>query len=77
MYTVTISEQGGVQSIQFPPGIRLNTPLASIRQEGDRVVIEPVKSSKWPEGFFEAFQSGDVDIERPPQGQLPPIKDLQ
>lgn len=66
MNTVTISEQGGVQSIQFPPGIRLNTPLASIRQEGDRVVIEPVKSSKWPEGFFESIRIDDPSFCRLP-----------
>ena len=76
MDTVRISEQGGIQSVQFPPGIRLNSPLVTIRQHGDRVVIESVKSSNWPEGFFESIRIDDPTFCRPPQGDLPPIKEL-
>ena len=76
MDTVTVTEQGGLQSVQLPKGIRLATPVVTVRQEGDRVVLEPVKTHQWPRGFFESIRIADPEFGRPPQGETPAAKEL-
>ena len=47
-----------------------------MRQEGEAVILEPVRAAAWPEGFFEEIHISDPAFERPAQGQLPSIKGL-
>lgn len=64
----------GFQAVRLPKSFRFKGTEVSIRREGDAVILEPVKKpkSKWPKGFFESFQISGSDIQRPPQGEMPP-----
>ncbi|MBI4863340.1 MAG: AbrB/MazE/SpoVT family DNA-binding domain-containing protein [Candidatus Riflebacteria bacterium] len=62
---------GRSQSVRLPKAFRFEGTEVSIRKEGEAVVLEPVKSRSWPEGFFESIRIRDGKFERPPQGGLP------
>jgi virulence-associated protein VagC len=70
--TVRIVETSQGQTVRLPDEYRFATPTISIRREGDAVILEPIKSSNWPEGFFEAIRIDDPAFARPPQGATPP-----
>jgi len=38
---------------RLPKSVRLPATLF-VRQDGDAVVLEPVKPNAWPEGFFDS-----------------------
>lgn len=76
MVTATVTNEGEHQTVHLPKGIHLPTETVSVRQEGDAVVLEPIKTGKWSPGFFEAIRIDDPSFARPPQGELPPIRDL-
>ena len=75
METATVIVEGDRQTVRLPKSIHL-PPTVFVRQEGDAVVLEPVRPKAWPEGFFDAIHISDPAFERPEQGQLPPMKDL-
>ena len=76
MQYAEVIEQNGHQSVQLPVGIRMESQTVSVRREGDAVILEPVRSSVWPAGFFDAIRIDDPDFDRPPQGETPPAPDL-
>jgi hypothetical protein len=57
----------------LPKSIHLPTSVL-VRQDGDAVVLEPVKPKTWPERFFDSIHIIDPNFERPQQGELPPVK---
>jgi virulence-associated protein VagC len=65
------TDQG--QLVRLPEEFRLPGPRVSIRKEGSSVVLEPLKETSWPPGFFEAIQIDDSAFQRPDQGALPPV----
>jgi virulence-associated protein VagC len=51
---------------------QFDTPTVSIRRQGDAVILEPVKSTQWPDHFFESIRIDDPGFVRPDQGSMPP-----
>lgn len=69
------TDQG--QIVRLPDEFRLPGPRVSIRRDGNAVVLEPIKTSDWPPGFFEAIRINDPAFERPDQGELPPVAGIE
>jgi len=65
MQLAEVISTNGQQSVKLPAGIRLESETVSVRREGDAVILEPVRPSAWPEGFFEAIRIDDPAFERP------------
>jgi antitoxin VapB len=76
METATVTLEGERQTVRLPKGFRFSTTTVSVRHDGDAIVLEPVKSTSWPENFFDLIHITDPAFVRPEQGQLPPAKNL-
>ena len=50
--------------------------IARISRWGDGILLEPVKASEWPKGFFTKIKITDSAFERQPQGAMPPAPDF-
>ncbi len=74
MKTATVSHEGECQTVRLPKGFHLSTATVSVRQDGEAIVLEPLKAEAWPEGFFDSLHITDPAFARPDQGQLPPVK---
>ena len=74
--TTTVFLNGRSQAVRIPKELRFDAKEVSIRKLGDGVVLEPIKSSEWPEGFFEDILITDKQFHRGAQGSLPPTPDL-
>ena len=59
MTTVEVVETGNGQAIRLPEEFRFETPTVSIRREGEAVILEPAKATRWPQGFFEDIRIDD------------------
>jgi hypothetical protein len=53
------------------PTADLSHLLAILQSDGEAVIVEPVKPSHWPEGFFDAIRIDDPAFVRPDQGPTP------
>lgn len=73
MDTAKVTHDGDHQTIHLPSGIRLPVGVVSVRQQGESVILEPVRASTWPEGFFDDIHIADPAFERPEQGTLPNV----
>jgi virulence-associated protein VagC len=76
METATVINDGDRQTVRLPIGYRLSTPTVHVRQQGDAIVLEPMKPQAWPPGFFDEIHISDPAFERPDQGALPAVKEL-
>jgi len=76
MSTAQIVDIGGVQAVKLPKEFHFDADTVLIRRDGEAVILEPTKSSTWPEGFFEAIHIDDPKLVRPDQGRTPPILPL-
>ena len=76
METARVIYEGECQTVSLPKGYHLPTPIVRVRHEGDSVVLEPLKSEAWAEGFFDSINIGDSSFVRPDQGHVPLIKPL-
>jgi len=76
METAIVTSEGDTQTVRLPKGFHLPTPEVSIRHDGEAIVLEPLKPRNWPPGFFEAIRIDDPAFVRPPQGEVPPVKEL-
>jgi virulence-associated protein VagC len=76
MKTAAVSHEGECQTVRLPKGFHLSTPTVRVRQDGEAIVLEPLKSEAWPEGFFDSIHITDPAFARPDQGQLPAVKSL-
>jgi virulence-associated protein VagC len=75
METATVTVEGDRQTVRLPKSVRLPSTVF-VRQDGDAVVLEPVRPTTWPDGFFNSIHINDPAFERPSQGQLPAVKNL-
>jgi len=71
-----IFTNGRSQAVRIPRAFRLKDKVVSIRGEGEALILEPVKPSSWPEGFFEAIAIDDAAFKRPEQGEMPEVRAL-
>ena len=76
MSTTEILDVDGNQMVKLPAEFRFQTARVSIRREGEAVILEPVKPTSWPAGFFDAIHIDDPKFVRPDQGQVPPAPTL-
>ena len=72
MKTTDVISIGGRQAVRLPDEFRFTEATVSIRKEGEAVILEPVKSNAWPDGFFKNVHVDDPAFARPPQGKTPP-----
>ncbi len=61
------------QTVRLPEEFRFHTHQVSIRREGQALILEPIKPTTWPEGFFESIRIDDPTFVRPDQGDMPPV----
>jgi antitoxin VapB len=76
METATVIHEGECQTVRLPKGFRFSTTTVGIRHDGDAIVLEPLKSNAWPEGFFDSVHITDPAFVRPEQGEMPVVKPL-
>jgi virulence-associated protein VagC len=76
MQYAEVIEQDGHQSVELPAGFRLESKTVCIRRDGDAVILEPVRPSQWPEGFFNSIRIDDPAFARPAQGKMPPAPEV-
>lgn len=74
--TTTLFFNGRSQAVRIPKELRFEVAEVSIRRLGDGVLLEPVKETVWPEGYFEDILIEDDAFARPKQGALPPLADF-
>jgi virulence-associated protein VagC len=76
MKTATVIGEGECQIVRLPKGFHIPTSTVGVRHEGETIVLEPLKSKVWPDGFFDAVHITDPAFVRPEQGKLPAVKCL-
>ena len=64
MTTAEIRETAEGQTVVLPKEFRLEGPLVGIRRQGNALLLEPVKPTQWPAGFFESIRIDDPAFER-------------
>lgn len=72
----TLFLNGSSQAVRIPKELRFEGREVSIRRLGDGVILEPIKSPTWPEGYFDSIRIDDPGFVRPDQQTLPPIVDF-
>ena len=72
MQTVEVVETTEGQVVRLPDAFRFETGTISIRRDGEAVILEPVKPTTWPKGFFDEIRIDDPSFIRPDQGTMPP-----
>ena len=50
-----IFKNGRSQAVRLPKEFRFEGTEVRIRKQGEKVILEPVKKSKWPDGFWDIF----------------------
>lgn len=74
--TAKLFKNGSSQAVRLPRAFRLPGKEASIRREGDKIILEPLVSTRWPRNFLRSIRIEDKSFSRPSQGDLPPPVDL-
>ena len=74
--TAQVISLGGEQAIKLPAEFRVSGEALSIRKDGEAIILEPMKSSHWPESFFQQIRIEDPAFRRPSQGELPDVPSL-
>ena len=72
MTTTQVFQNGDSQAVRLPEGFRFAAKEVAIRREGEAVILEPIETKTWPEGFFDRIRIDDPAFARPEQGIVPP-----
>lgn len=72
MKTIKVIDIEGDQVIKLPEEFRFHDSNISVRKSGEAVILEPVKPTAWPPGFFDEIRIDDPAFVRPDQGPMPP-----
>ncbi len=64
-----IFKSGNSLALRLPRALGPKEGPVSIVQDGDRWIVEPIRSEVWPENFFERIRVKDPEFKRPPQGE--------
>jgi len=70
-------KNGHSQAVRLPRAFRLPGKEVAIHREGDRIVLEPIRATKWPKNFFRSIRISDQNFGRPRQGDMPPPPDFE
>mgnify|MGYP001575274276 CR=1 FL=1 len=66
MTTAKIFRNGRSQAVRLPKEFRFKGTEVSIRREGDAVVLEPIRKSGWPKGYWARLRELRLDFEVEP-----------
>ena len=50
-----IFKNGQSQAVRLPKAFRFKGDEVKIKKEGDKVILEPLERSEWPDGFWNLF----------------------
>lgn len=59
-----IFKNGRSQAVRLPKAFRLKGSEVSVRREGEKIILEPMEKTEWPEGFWDLFKP-DPDFQIP------------
>jgi len=59
-----VFQNGRSQAVRLPKEFRFKGNAVKITKKGDKVILEPLEKSSWPEGFWDAFPV-DRDFKTP------------
>jgi antitoxin VapB len=59
-----IFKNGRSQAVRLPKQFRYEAKEVKITKIGDKVILEPLEKTHWPEGFWDLF-AADKDFEIP------------
>lgn len=48
-------KNGRSQAVRLPKDFRFKGTEVKIRKEGEKVILEPIEKSQWPDGFWDMF----------------------
>ena len=64
--TAKLFQNGRSQAVRLPRAFRFKGTEVKIRKEEDRVILEPLEQTEWPDGFWDVFGSDpDFDVSGP------------
>lgn len=56
---------GRSQAVRLPKEFRFEGQEVSVRREGRKVVLEPLKQKAWPPGYWRSWKAVPEDFEAP------------
>ncbi len=62
--TARIFQNGRSQAVRLPKAFRFEGTEVKIRKEGEKVILEPLVPSRWPDGLWALFEP-DPDFPMP------------
>jgi len=62
--TAKLFQNGRSQAVRLPKAFRFKGTEVKIRKEGETVILEPLDSLAWPNGFWDLFDP-DPDLQLP------------
>lgn len=57
-------KNGRSQAVRLPKAFRFKGTQVKISRQGEKVILEPVKRTQWPDGFWDIF-TPDPQFETP------------
>lgn len=63
---------GRSQAVRLPKEFRFEGDEISVRREGRKVILEPVRREAWPPGYWDSWKAVPADFEAPPPLPLRP-----
>ncbi len=64
--TAKLFQNGRSQAVRLPRAFRFKGTEVKIRKEEDKVILEPIEQTEWPDGFWDIFGSDpDFDVSEP------------
>ena len=58
-------QNGRSQAVRLPKAFRFKGNAVKIYKKGEKVILEPLEGSTWPDGFWDLFSQEDPDFEVP------------
>ena len=68
MNVAEIVRADGSQLVKLPKEFQLEGDTVSIRRQGEAIVLEPIKPTAWPPGFFDQIHIDDPAFVRTASG---------
>lgn len=59
-------QNGRSQAVRLPKQFRMPGTEVLVHQEGDAVILEPIRAAKWPAGYWERLAELRSEFEAPP-----------
>jgi antitoxin VapB len=73
MATARLFKNGRSQAVRLPKEFRFQGRVVSIRRDGDAVILEPIRRTGWPRGFWERLPVLGDDFALPADPVPPPL----